>query len=59
LDANGYIEHIGTDNQLFYDIVTIYVRDIRDSNTKWIDLHFDADGRDMTVRIDLTGGDRP
>ena len=59
LDANGYIEHIGTDNQLFYDIVTIYVRVIREPNTKWIDLHFDADGRDVTVRIDLTGGDRP
>lgn len=59
LEASGYLWEVRTDNRLFYDIVYIDFIGIRDPNLKWIDLHYDADGRDVTVRIDLAGGDRP
>ena len=28
-----------------------------DSNAQWIELHYDRDGRDIVLRIDLTGGE--
>ena len=29
----------------------------RDDNAQWVELHYDRDGRDIVLRIDLTGGE--
>lgn len=58
LYADGYIcDEYSTLTRIFYDVGYISLSTIHDTNIQWIDLHFDADGRDVTVRIDLTGGD--
>ncbi len=35
------------------------IHDIPSDNLQWIDLHYDRDGRNMVLRIDLTGGETP
>ncbi len=37
----------------------MFIHDIPSENLQWIELHYDRDGRDLVLRIDLTGGEAP
>lgn len=37
--------------------VTTYTLDYFDCDAQWVELHYDRDGRDFVLRIDLTGGE--
>lgn len=52
----GQIHFAGMYSRIFYDIGYLSISGIPSPDIQWMDLHFDLDGRDMTVRIDLTGG---
>lgn len=51
----GVMEQTGLFTYTYY----IWVRGIDCSNTEGITLHYDRDGRNIELRIDLTGGDVP
>lgn len=35
----------------------LYLTDYTSQDAQWIELHYDRAGRDLVLRIDLTGGD--
>ena len=43
-------------NGLFTQSYIIFAQNYASKNAEWIDLHYDRSGRDITLRIDLTGG---
>ena len=47
----------GMYSRIFYDTGYLSITGIPSPDIKWMDLHFDLDGRDVTVRIELPGGD--
>ena len=53
----GQTHFAGMESRIFYDAGYLSISSIPSPDIKWMDLHFDLDGRDITVRIDLTGGD--
>lgn len=55
-EADGFVNSYLINTKVFYDVGYISVSKITNPNIQWIDLHFDLDGEDVTVRIDLAGG---
>jgi len=49
----------GVKYSVFYDTGILVLHNMNGSDMEWIDLHYDRDGRNITVRIDLTGGGTP
>ena len=49
----------GVKYSVFSDTGILVLHNMDGSDMEWIDLHYNRDGRDITVRIDLTGGDSP
>lgn len=47
----------GVKYSVFSDTGILVLHNMNGSDMEWIDLHYDRDGRDITVRIDLSGGD--
>ena len=51
----GFVNHYG---DVFYDTGYLEINGIPTSEVQWIDLHYDVDGHNVVVRIDMTGGER-
>lgn len=65
--ASPYESAPGTDRILFKSyranpwtsVHELVIWDLGTPDAQWIDLHYTRSGRNLTVRIDLTGGDTP
>ena len=56
----SYLPHLGTflcQKDLFTQSYIIFTQNYVSKDAEWIDLHYDRSSRDITLRIDLTGGD--
>ncbi len=56
----SYLPYLGMSrcqNGLFTQSYIIFTQNYVSKDAEWIDLHYDRSGRDITLRIDLTGGD--
>ena len=47
----------GVKYSVFSDTGILVLRNLSGSDIEWIELHYNRDGRDVNVRINLTGGD--
>ena len=43
---------------LFTETYEMWLSGYEGEDLQWVDLHYDRSGRDLVLRIDLTGGDR-
>lgn len=56
-DGEPFVIPTDPDAGLLTETYYLRVRGVPGPDVKWIDLHYDRDGRDVVIRIELTGGD--
>ena len=56
LGQSNKVSFGGVKYSIFSDTGILVLHNMNGSDMEWIDLHYDRDGRNITIRIDLTGG---
>ena len=59
VDDHSYISSNGRRTGVFSDTGILILRYVPDTEVAWITLHYNRDGRNIALRIDLAGGDAP